>query len=63
MTKSIREGEQYGMDISDRLGIESEHARNLVKTHGGFSSAMDAAYRDPKDDSRWCIGKDLPPFG
>ena len=58
MNKSIREGEQLGMDISDRLGIENEHVRNTFKTFGGIAGGGGAAQRDPEDGSPWFIGKD-----
>lgn len=59
MSKSIREGERFGGDISDQLGIENEYVRNSFKTAGGITGAVGAAYRDPEDGSPWYLGKDF----
>lgn len=45
----MREGEQAGLEISDRLGIEHEGTRNVFKSVGGLSGLVGRAHRDPAD--------------
>lgn len=47
VTQGREDGEQHGMDISDRLGIENEYARNTFKTVGGILGGADASRRNP----------------
>lgn len=60
--EKMREGENYGLEISDRLGIENESARNVFKSLGGASGLVGSSQQG-KDGNAWYIGKDMPPFG
>lgn len=57
----MREGEQAGLEISDRLGIEHEGTRNVFKSVGGLSGLVGRAHRDPADpDKPWIFAVDEP---
>lgn len=56
--RGMEDGEQLGMDISDRIGIENEYARNTFKTFGGILGASDASRRD-EDGTPIYLGKDF----
>lgn len=55
------EGEQYGLELSDRLGIENETGRNLMKSYAGLAAMVGRAHRDPADpDKPWIFAVDEP---
>lgn len=55
------EGEKHGLEISDRLGIENETGRNLMKSFVGLSAMVGRAHRDPADpDKPWIFAADEP---
>lgn len=62
--RAMKEGEQRGMDLSDRIGIENESVRNTFKTFGGIIGGSDAAQRDPETGAPHYLGDniDISPF-
>ncbi|MEE1618318.1 hypothetical protein [Brachybacterium sp. J153] len=57
----MREGEQSGLEISDRLGIEHEGTRNVFKSVWGFAGMLARGQRDPADpDKPWVFAASEP---
>lgn len=52
--RALHEGEQDGLDISERLGIEHEPTRNVFKTIGGASNWIGEGQRDEHGNA-WVI--------
>lgn len=59
---AMERGESFGMDVSDRLGVENQYARNVISTTFGLAAGVQKTQQDPKDDSAWWIGKGMSPF-
>lgn len=57
-TEQVKAAEADAMEISDRLGIENEYARNAIKTFAGTATGFHIANRDPvtgEEGDRWVL--------
>lgn len=53
--EEIKAAEAEAMEVSDRLGIENEYARNAIKTIAGTAAGVQVGNQDPVTGDAWVL--------